>query len=102
MVKQWDAIINFKILLKCNIHTKYFTSCNHPEQWFFSLNKSQGKNKEKKNLMMPGKITITSKRIGIFPLEMGVNTPSLSDTWQRREHQNRTRTLQAIKEENVS
>ena len=47
-VKQWDATINFKILLKCNIHTKYFTSCNHPEQWFFSLNKSQGKNKEKK------------------------------------------------------
>lgn len=26
--------------------------------------------------MMPGKLTITSKRIGIFPLEMGVDSPS--------------------------
>ena len=25
---------------------------------------------------MPGKITVTSKRIGIFPLEMGVDTAS--------------------------
>ena len=69
---------------------------------FFLSTSHKGRIRKKKNLMMPGKITITSKRIGIFPLEMGVNTPSLSDTWERREHQNRTRTLQARKEGNVS
>ena len=94
MVKQWDAIINFKILLKCNIHTKYFTSCNHPEQCFFSLNKSQGKNKEKKNLMMPGKITITSKRIGIFSSWNGskytLSLRHMAEAWTPEQNQNST------------
>lgn len=61
--------------MKCDVHTKYFTSCNHPEQWFFSQWVTR-EEQEKKLNMMPRKITITGKGIGICPLEMGIDATS--------------------------
>lgn len=43
---------------------------------------------------MPRKITITSKRIGIFPFELGVDTPSslrhMGEAWTSEQNQNST------------
>lgn len=78
--------------MKCNIHTKYFTSCNHPEQWFFSQQVTR-KNKKKKFKWYLRKMTITSKRVG-FSFWDGNRYTLLSEThgraWTSKQNQNST------------